>query len=75
MASPVFLSVGEVAQDAGVEPRVISDLLYARKLSTERCPIVGGRRLIPSDYLPEIKRVLHGTQKADATTETVGVAS
>jgi hypothetical protein len=37
---------------------VISDLFYARRLDDRRCPIVGGRRLIPDDYLPEVESVL-----------------
>jgi hypothetical protein len=37
---------------------VISDLFYARKLDDRRCPIVGGRRLIPEDYLPSVEAAL-----------------
>jgi hypothetical protein len=52
------LTVSDVARLKGVAPRVISDLFYARRLDDLRCPIVGGRRLIPADYLPEVERVL-----------------
>jgi hypothetical protein len=51
-------TVSEVARQKGVAPRVISDLFYARRLDDRRCPIVGGRRLIPADYLTDIERVL-----------------
>ncbi len=57
-------TVGDLARDIGerigreVPPRVISDLFYKRVLSDERCPILGGRRLIPRDYIPEVERVL-----------------
>jgi hypothetical protein len=51
-------TVSDVARQKGVAPRIISDLFYARRLDDSRCPIVGGRRLIPADYLPELERVL-----------------
>jgi hypothetical protein len=41
-----------------VGPRDISDLFYKRFLHDDLCPIVGGRRLIPRSYLPEILDVL-----------------
>ncbi len=52
------VTVSDVGRRYGVPPRVISDLFYARKLDDRRCPIVGGRRLIPEDYLPEIESAL-----------------
>ena len=51
-------TVSEVARRLGVRPREISDLFYQRRLSDERCPIVGGRRLIPPDYVPTISTAL-----------------
>jgi hypothetical protein len=50
--------VSDVARRFNVPPRMISDLFYARKLDDQRCPIVGGRRLIPEDYLPAIAAAL-----------------
>ena len=49
-----------VADQTGVDlpPRAISDLFYLRVLDDRRCPIVGGRRLIPRTYLPTIIEVL-----------------
>jgi hypothetical protein len=62
MSKGSFLSVGEVAEEINVPPRVITNALYDRKLDVSRCPIVAGRRLIPRDYLPEIARILRGHQ-------------
>lgn len=41
-----------------IPPRAISDLFYKRLLRDDLCPIVGGRRLIPRDYLPSIEDAL-----------------
>ena len=57
MSRPYY-TVSEVARPCGVLPRVISDLFYSRRLDDARCPIIGGRRLIPEDYISEIKEVL-----------------
>ena len=53
-----YVTVSEVARERGIPPRILSDLFYARKLSDSRCPIIGGRRMIPADYLPELDRIL-----------------
>ena len=45
------LSVSEAARRLKARPRDISDLFYRRHLRDDLCPIVGGRRLIPEDYL------------------------
>jgi len=50
--------VSEIAREVGCRPRDISDLLYARLLPDHDCPIIGGRRLIPDDLIPEIRRLL-----------------
>lgn len=52
------LSVSEAARRLGARPRDISDLFYRRQLSDERCPIVGGRRLIPENYVHRIAAAL-----------------
>jgi len=52
------LIVSEVARRIGANPRDITNAFYQRQLDDTRCPIVGGRRLIPPDYIPEIERVL-----------------
>jgi hypothetical protein len=52
------ITVSDAGRRYGVPPRVISDLFYARKLDDSRCPIIGGRRLIPASYLPEVESAL-----------------
>ena len=52
------LTVSELAARLGCRPRDISDAFYARILSHERCPIVGGRRLIPESYTRQIVMAL-----------------
>jgi hypothetical protein len=56
------LSVSDVARQLGANPKDISDLLYRRELRDDVCPIVAGRRLIPTDYLAEVEAALrrHG---------------
>jgi hypothetical protein len=41
-----------------VHPQDLSNLFYRRELRHDLCPIVGGRRLIPRDYLPLIAATL-----------------
>jgi len=57
-----FFIVSEVARQLGVRPRDISDLFYQRRLDDGRCPVVGGRRLIPADYIPAIREALQARQ-------------
>jgi hypothetical protein len=52
------MSVSEAARRIGAKPRDISDLFYNRKLRDDIAPIVGGRRLIPEDYLDVIRMAL-----------------
>jgi hypothetical protein len=61
--------VSDVARLLGCNPKDISDLFYQRKLDVDRCPIVGGRRLVPEDYLPEIKAVLQATGRLSGSGE------
>ena len=53
-----FLSISDVARTLGVAPKTISDLFYARTLDDDRCPVLGGRRLIPEEYVPTIREAL-----------------
>ncbi len=54
-----FVNVGEAAKLIGARsPRDITALFYNGTLRDDLAPLVGGRRLIPLDYLPEIARVL-----------------
>jgi hypothetical protein len=64
------VTVSEAARRwTGVPPRAISDLFYARRLDDRRCPIVGGRRLIPVDYLPEVEAALRQAGRLPAEAE------
>jgi hypothetical protein len=65
------LIVSEVARRIpGAKPKDISDLFYQRRLDDIRCPVVGGRRLIPEDYLPEIVAALRAAGRLpEAGTE------
>jgi hypothetical protein len=71
-----FLVVSEVARQLGVPPREISDLFYQRKLDDARCPIMGGRRLIPGDYVPAIEAALRaaGRLSESAGCQALGKA-
>lgn len=62
------LSVSEAARRLRARPRDISDLFYRRELRDDLCPIVGGRRLIPEDYLGVVAAALsrHGHPVAHA---------
>ena len=62
------LSVSEAARRLKARPRDISDQFYRRHLRDDLCPIVGGRRLIPEDYLSMIAAEL---RRAGRPVETV----
>jgi hypothetical protein len=53
------LTVSEAARLIGARPRDISDLFYARHLRDDICPIIGGRRMIPAEYVEVIRAALH----------------
>jgi hypothetical protein len=75
---PEFLSVGdacrEVARLRGVDisPRKLTELVYRRALSCET-PLIGGRRMIPAESLPELIQTLE--QRGYLTPERQAVAS
>jgi hypothetical protein len=50
----------EVEELFGVEvpPKVISDLLYQRRVDIRNCPVIGGRRLVPRGLMPDVLRAL-----------------
>ena len=66
------LIVSEVARRLGARPKDISDLFYRRELDDFRCPVIGGRRLIPEDYIPQIQSALRrfGKLPADPGSRT-----
>jgi hypothetical protein len=59
-----MLSVGDVCRQIGelrgveIPPQKLSDLFYRRILNAARCPVVGGVRRIPADYVPAVEAVL-----------------
>lgn len=56
-------TVSGVARKLGANPRDISDLFYRRLLRDDLCPIIGGRRLIPPDYIDTIAAALRREHK------------
>ena len=51
-------SMTEVAIELGVAPKLMSDGFYCGWLDNARVVRIGGRRLIPVEYIPEIREVL-----------------
>ena len=52
--STMPVSTGEAAKRLNVSPGVIATLLYRSPKHSAHCPIVCGRRQIPTAYLPVI---------------------
>lgn len=63
------MCVSDVARALGAHPKDISDLFYRRELRDDLCPIVAGRRLIPREYLEEIRLALRRHGRPVATTQ------
>ena len=56
---PKLFSVGENARRyCNVRPAQITALFYERRLADDKCPLIGGRRAIPEDYIPVIEMEL-----------------
>lgn len=53
-----FVTVGEAARHLDIPPAKITGLFYRRALDVRRCPLIGGRRMIPREYVGEIAAVL-----------------
>jgi hypothetical protein len=53
-----YLSISDLARKHNIPPRRISDAFYNRRLDENRCLVVGNRRLIPEDYLPDAEATL-----------------
>lgn len=67
-----FFAVSDLARQFNCPPRQISDLLYARLIPDSECPVVGGRRLIPSKYVTIIAAKLaerHRRREAEEQTD------
>ena len=59
-----YLTVSDVVRELGIRPRDVSDLFYQRRLDDAECPVIGGRRLIPSSYVPFIRATLQASREA-----------
>jgi len=53
-----FLSITECAQEIGCAPKAICNGFFDGLLDPKRCPRVGNRRIIPRDYVPEVRRLI-----------------
>lgn len=51
-------SITDAAAEIGCRPRDISDGFYGRQLDESRVFRLAGRRVIPAEYLPEVRRVM-----------------
>ena len=61
------LSVSDAARELGIKPRLISDLFYDRGIEDGLCPVISGRRVIPREALPVIRRALETRGKLPAS--------
>jgi len=70
MSDQAFVSCSDVARAYRLAPRTISDLYYRGLLDDTQRRLIGGRKLIPTTYLPEIERILRecGIIRQDADT-------
>ena len=53
-----YLGIGEIAAQLGVSPRLVSDVLYQRRVDLTGCLLVAGRRLVPTALVPQIADAL-----------------
>jgi len=60
---PEYLTVSEVGRRIGAKPRDITMAFYNRQLRDDLAPIIGGRRVIPLDYIPIVASVLRRNGK------------
>jgi hypothetical protein len=60
MAMSQYLSVGQTAVEVGGEYRArdVSDVLYQRRDLAARCLLIAGRRAVPREMVPELRRLL-----------------
>jgi hypothetical protein len=50
-----YCAIGEIAQKCQVPPKTVSDLLYRQIVpNSGSFPVIGGRRLIPVERVPEV---------------------
>ena len=61
--TPQVFSIMDAAAEIGCRPRDISDAFYQQHLDESRIFRLCGRRVIPQEYLSEVKRVLQSRGK------------
>jgi hypothetical protein len=72
-----FVAVGDAARILAAElgravpPRDVSDLLYQHPELTDRCTLAAGRRLVPRELLPELRKLLLTKRREKAASEGV----
>jgi len=67
-----YMTIGQVADRLDVPPRIISDLIYRRRVDITHCPMVGTRRLIERDYVPAIRATLRRLRRPTRQTAVGG---
>lgn len=65
-----FFSVGEAAAVLGCRPKTVSDFIYYRGLAGIDLPLVGNRRMIPKEAIPQLRDAMAADGKLPAATET-----
>jgi hypothetical protein len=69
-----YCTIGEIAQKCQVPPKTVSDLLYRQIVpNSTNFPVVGGRRLIPVERVPEVVTAI--TQLLSRRKEVVSCPS
>ena len=51
-------TITDAARRLGVKPTMLSDGFHRGKLDVSKLVPMGNRRLVPTSYLPEIRRIL-----------------
>jgi hypothetical protein len=60
---PDAIGISELARQRGFKPKDLCDAIYLRLIDERRLIPRGRRRLIPTDYVPEVLRVLQARGK------------
>jgi len=54
--------IGALADELGVNPSALSNLIYRRSEFRKKCPLIGGRRQVPREIVPRIAEALKRRQ-------------
>jgi hypothetical protein len=68
-----IFSFGEVAKANKVPTRFIPDLIYRGAIDSDRLVMVGCRRFVPLDYLPEVEAVIQAARAVYRPRKTANV--